>query len=234
MIPVVLAPGRQRATTSGMTPLLQDPLYHAFAARQTILGIPNFWNVVSNLAFLFAALFGLRALRTWDGWERIAYVILLAGTAAIAVGSAYYHLAPDNARLFWDRLPMTVVFMSLLALVIGDRRLLAPLLLFGAASVIYWRLSGDLRLYALVQFGTLLAVPIFALRRPDARAIWWTAGLYGIAKVFELLDKPIAAFIATGGHPWKHLAAAAALAVYCAARNSFTFARNSGLRMAVK
>ena len=29
-----------------------------------------------------------------------------------AVGSSYYHLAPDNERLFWDRLPMTIAFSS--------------------------------------------------------------------------------------------------------------------------
>ena len=33
-------------------PLPQDPTYHVFADRRTFFGIPNFWNVCSNLASL--------------------------------------------------------------------------------------------------------------------------------------------------------------------------------------
>jgi hypothetical protein len=38
-----------------------------------------------------------------------------------AVGSGYYHLAPDNESLFWDRLPMTIAFMGLVSSQIVDR-----------------------------------------------------------------------------------------------------------------
>ena len=38
-----------------------------------------------------------------------------------AICSSYYHLAPDNARLVWDRLPMTVGFMGLLAAMMLER-----------------------------------------------------------------------------------------------------------------
>lgn len=199
-------------------PIAQDPRYHVFADRRTLFGIPNFWNVASNLPFFLVALYGARVLRgaTFQGaWERIAYGVLLAGTAAVGLGSIYYHLHPNDARLFWDRLPMTVVFTSIVASVIGDRvggragkALLGPLLLFGAASVVYWRLSGDLRLYAIVQFGSAVAVPLLLLLFPPrysgAPWLWAAVALYGAAKIAELVD----------GHPWKHVAAAAALLCY--------------------
>ena len=92
---------------------------------RTLHGVPNFWNVISNIPFFLVALYGIKALRSRaafvEPWERTAYCILLAGTAAVGVGSTYYHLQPDNARLVWDRLPMTVVFTSLVAVTIGER-----------------------------------------------------------------------------------------------------------------
>jgi len=84
--------------------------------------------------------------------------------------------------------------------------------------VLYWRSSGDLRPYVLVQFGSMLAVPIllaaFPPRYSNAAGIWWTVALYALAKVLELLDRPLVAIVATGGHPWKHLAAAGAAFAY--------------------
>lgn len=210
-------------------PIAQDPRYHAFADARTLLGVPNFWNVISNVPFFLVVLYGIRAIRSRtafvEPWERIAYCALLAGTAAAGAGSTYYHLHPDNARLFWDRLPMTVVFMSLVAATIGERinmkagrLLLLPVVLLGLGSVLYWRSSGDLRLYCVVQFGTMLAVPlilaVFPSRYSAAGRMWFVVVLYVLAKIAELLDHEIASVVATGGHPWKHLAAAGALFVY--------------------
>jgi hypothetical protein len=47
-----------------LPPIPQDLRYHEFADHRTVWGIPNFWNVVSNLPFLLVALWGLRALRS--------------------------------------------------------------------------------------------------------------------------------------------------------------------------
>jgi hypothetical protein len=38
----------------------------------------------------------------------------------VALGSGYYHWRPSNSRLVWDRLPMTVGFMSLIAVVVSE------------------------------------------------------------------------------------------------------------------
>ncbi|MBS1859291.1 MAG: alkaline phytoceramidase [Acidobacteria bacterium] len=210
-------------------PVMQDPAYHAFADRRTLWGVPNFWNVITNAGFLLVALYGLKSLRSSSAfiasWERTAYAVLLAGSAAVSAGSSYYHLHPDDSTLFWDRLPMAVIFMALLAAILGERLgtevgrgLLLPLLVFGAGSVFYWRFTGDLRLYGVVQFGTMLALPLILLAGPPrytlTGGLWWTAALYAAAKIAEFLDRPIAGSIATGGHPWKHLLAAGALFAY--------------------
>jgi hypothetical protein len=212
-----------------LPPVLQDPNYHNFADRRTLLGIPNFWNVVSNAAFLAAAAFGIRALRSrsafTESWERHAFSVLLAGTVMVAFGSAYYHLRPDSATLFWDRLPMTLVFMSLFAATIGERiglrigrRCLLPLLALGVTSVAYWKITGDLRLYGIVQFYPMIAIPLLLILLPPrysgSAGLFATIALYGIAKLLELFDRQLAAIAPTGGHPWKHLAAAAALLCY--------------------
>jgi hypothetical protein len=218
-----------------LPPISQSAQYHAFADRREMCGVPNFWNVVSNGAFLAVAALGVGALRNRaafsEAWERAAFGILLAGTALVAFGSGWYHLRPNNESLFWDRLPMAIVFMCLLAALIGERvsmlagrRLLVPLLCVGAASVVYWRSTGDLRPYVVVQFYPLLAIPLmlmlFPARYTNTPATWMMAALYVLAKGLEFLDHPIARFAATGGHPWKHIAAAAALACYVASVRS--------------
>jgi hypothetical protein len=211
-----------------LAPVLQNPLYHLFTDARTIAGIPNFWNVISNVPFLLAALYGVFRMRRAvfiEPWERLAFGSVLFGTAAVAFGSGYYHLHPDNGRLFWDRLPMTVVFMSLVAASIGERlsldagrRSLVPLLLLGIGSVLVWRSTGDLRLYALVQFGSMLAIPYWIVRFParytDSHWLWLLLAFYGVAKLLELFDRPLGSLLLTGGHPWKHLAAAGAIFCY--------------------
>lgn len=63
----------------------------------------------------------MRGGRFSDPRERWLYEVVLAGFILTAVGSAYYHLAPDNHRLVWDRIPIMGVFMRLLAAVIAER-----------------------------------------------------------------------------------------------------------------
>ena len=42
-----------------LPPLLQDQAYHQFADQRELFGIPNFWNVVSNLPFVAVGAVGL-------------------------------------------------------------------------------------------------------------------------------------------------------------------------------
>jgi hypothetical protein len=132
-----------------LPPIPQWPSYHNFADHRTWLGIPNFGNVASNLAFAVVGIWGLTFLLRLnpqtaaqyfvDPRERWPYTLAFFGMLLTAFGSAYYHLAPNNARLVWDRIPMTVVFGSLVAAVIAERisvqagmRLLPFLLAIGA------------------------------------------------------------------------------------------------------
>ena len=212
-------------------PIPQDPIYHQFADQRTMAGVPNALNVLSNFPFAFVGVAGLLAtFHRWTRfrfpWERWPYAALFTGVALTAVGSSYYHLAPDNARLVWDRLPMTIGFMGFLTATIAERNgvraawtLFVPLLAFGAASVLQWHWSelqgaGDLRWYLFVQFGSLatvaLMLALYPPRYTHASYVVLGLGAYALAKLFELGDQRIfdAAHIISG-HSLKHLCAAA-------------------------
>lgn len=208
-------------------PIAQDQAYHHFADGRMVFGIPNAWNVLSNLPFLLFGAWGLVAL--WRERDlgvplRPLYVVFFAAAALVSVGSAYYHADPDDATLVWDRLPMTLAFMAFFAAVVGRhvspvfaRHALVPLLLFGLSTVLWWRLQGDLRPYLLVQFVPVLAIPVvlllFPRRTPGTRWIWWLLVAYVAAKVLETHDPQVHAAIGIGGHALKHLAASSG--VYC-------------------
>ena len=222
------------AVTFAQPPLAQWPEYHQMADVRRVLGIPNALNVLSNIPFAIVGVIGLAQvfhrkrdsqITFHDRWERWPYAAFFAGITLTCIGSAYYHLAPDNARLVWDRLPMTIAFMGLLAALITERigirfgrRLLVPLLVTGVSSVAYWywteaRGSGDLRFYVLVQFGSLaLVLLLLVLYRPKYPGSAYLFGglvLYAVAKVFEIADASIyEAGRIVSGHTLKHLAAA--------------------------
>jgi hypothetical protein len=215
-------------------PIAQDPAYHRMADERAIAGIPNAWNVVSNAPFVVVGALGLWSLRPrgWGGHaaflearDRWPYGVFFAGLGLTGLGSAYYHAAPGNDRLVWDRLPLAITLMGLFAAVIAERinrkvgcRLLGPLVALGVASVLLWsagerRGEGDLRLYALVQFYPLLAIPLMALLFPSpytrGRDLLIVVALYGLAKLFEVLDARIFSLGGVvSGHTLKHLVAA--------------------------
>jgi hypothetical protein len=200
-----------------LPPLLQDQDYHRFADQRTFFGIPNFWNVVSNLPFVLVGAAGL-----WRFHREPATVVLFSGMVLTGFGSAYYHLNPDDAALVWDRLPMTLCFAAILAAVIDERVharagsiMLLPLLAVGVLSILLWRWTDDLRLYAWSQFFTFFAVVVI-LRCFEPRYTgtgYWIGAvvLYALAKLFEFYDHAIfAAGQILSGHTLKHFAAAAA------------------------
>ena len=147
--------------------------------------------------------------------------MLFLGIFLTGIGSSYYHLAPDDGTLFWDRLPMTIGFMALLAGAIGERTsarigviALWPLLALGLFSLLVWRWTGDLRLYAWVQFYPCVALPILYWLFPTTTGTAWlitAAAIYFLAKLLEYSDVQFySAAGALSGHTFKHLAAAAA------------------------
>jgi hypothetical protein len=221
-----------------LPPIPQDRSYHAFADDRTMLGVPNFLNVASNLPFLVVGVLGLRLLLRHDAIrpngpilerdERAPLLVLFAGILLTAFGSSYYHLAPDNDRLVWDRLPMTLAFMGFFASTIGERIgtpagkwLLWPLVLLGLASVFKWHIgeqhdAGDLRLYGFVQFYPLVTIPLmlylFPPRYTRSSDVMIALAWYLLAKVLEVgsVDHGLYGMGHwISGHTLKHLAATA-------------------------
>ena len=99
-----------------LDPIPQDPAYHAFADDTRLFGVPNFWNVATNLPFLFIGLLGLaRVQRLSEAMLDLHYRVFCTGVALVALGSAYYHFEPSTPTLVWDRLPMPVAFMAVIS-----------------------------------------------------------------------------------------------------------------------
>jgi len=110
--------------------LVQEPIaqslgYHAFKDNRTFLAVPNFLNVISNLAFVIVGFMGLYNLLVSKKVVilvtfKVGYILLFLGLLLIGFGSGYYHLWPNNQTLVWDRLPMTLAFMALVAIIISE------------------------------------------------------------------------------------------------------------------
>ena len=219
-------------------PIAQDPAYYLFADGRTLLGVPNFWNVVSNLPFAVVGIWGLYAVLKIDPAHtrfelRNMYLVFFFGVFLTAFGSSYFHLEPADGSLFWDRLPMTIGFAGLFAAVIGEygststaRHWLPIFLVIGASSVVYWQWTeslgrGDLRPYAIVQFLPMLVVPAILLinkRENDIRPyIWLMIAFYVGAKLLEFFDVEVFSGIQViSGHSLKHILAALGPAVLAA------------------
>jgi hypothetical protein len=215
--------------------LSQPASYHNFADQRTMMGIPNFWNVASNLPFAVIGAWGIVFLFSSTGErdrafvdprERWPYLVLFIGLFLTCFGSAYYHLAPSNATLVWDRLPMSIMFAGFVAAVIAERvdaefgaKLLPFLVLLSTASVLQWYYSerqghGDLRWYAAVQIYSVLVLLIAPiLRSKYTRSLDFLVVfiLYAFAKILETFDRKIyGVYQVVSGHTLKHLAAAMA------------------------
>jgi hypothetical protein len=218
--PLVILLGLMVVSLAGLLllpPIPQDQSYHHFADQRTLLGVPNFWNVVSNLPFIAVGAVGL-----WQFHRDPAIVVIFLGIFLTGFGSAYYHWNPNDSTLIWDRLPITLGFMAILAVLVEERVsaragtiLLWPLLAVGVFSLLLWRWTDDLRLYVWVQFFPFLALLLLLLLFPPkyTGSYYWiiAAGLYAFAKLLEFSDHAVhSAGSILSGHTFKHLVAAAA------------------------
>ncbi|KAL0701439.1 hypothetical protein Bca4012_057561 [Brassica carinata] len=208
-----------------VTPTIpQSQAYHDFADQRSFFGIPNALNVVSNFPFLIIGLLCLVLCYYPDYFRfrhKVGWTCFFVGVTAVAFGSSYYHLHPDDARLVWDRLPMTIAFTSMMAIFVIERidehkgtYSILPLLL---AGILRWllvlcncRFFDDLRPYAFVQFVPCIVIPLMAILLPPMFILSKTAGFYVLAKVEEAADKPIYSWThhILSGHSIKHLCAA--------------------------
>jgi len=216
-------------------PIAQDPAFHNFADGRSILGIANFWNVMSNVPFFIIGVLGMilplvKKPQAMFAELRINYFMFFLGIFLTGIGSSYYHSNPNSDTLVWDRLPMTIAFMSFFAIIIGEyisvrkgRIFLFPLIGTGFLSIGWWVISADagmddLRFYMLVQFLPMLLIPLMLFMFPKKFStnlfVWLVMLAYVIAKVFEAFDYSVYSSLQfISGHSIKHLFAAAAPAV---------------------
>lgn len=228
-----LAAGLLTATISLLPAIPQPPSYHDFADQSSCLGLAHCADTLSNLLFVVAGVAGLAFLHgapvsPGPTYTLLSYRLFFAAVILVGLASGYYHLAPDNDRLLWDRAAIVLALSAWFAAVLGERAgtrralyLLPALGLIGLVSVAYWYWSesqgrGDLRPYLLVQALPMLLVPLLLRLYPPRygsdRDILMVPCLYLLALLGEVLDRQIAALTGlVSGHTLKHLLAAAAV-----------------------
>jgi hypothetical protein len=220
-----------------LPPIPQWLSYHEFADQRACWGLPHCLDTVSNAVFVLAGAMGLRFLHRTRGQavyrdrrEAWPYWLFFFATVLIGFGSGYYHLAPGNDRLLWDRLAMMLAFMAWFAAIVSERisprvglRMLPLLAAAGLGSAAYWGWSeargmGDLRPYLLMQLYPILLIPLllwfYPPRYSGDRDILAIIGLYMLAMLYDFSDRPFFALTCglVSGHTIKHVIAA--LAVY--------------------
>jgi hypothetical protein len=103
--------------------------------------------------------------------------------------------------------------------------LLLPMLMLGAASVIYWRVTeragvGNVMPYGILQGYSMLILLLMAVMTPSrythGNDLYWVFGWYALSKVLETFDAEVLEMgHVVSGHTLKHFAAAiAGVAVY--------------------
>ena len=218
LLVAVLAPG-----------LSQPGDYHRFADQRALWQVPMAMDVLSNLAFAMSAAFGAAALwRARPALSKVQRAMaahFFCGLLLTASGSAWYHLAPDEAGLAIDRAGMAIAFGGLLGLAAASRVSeragawlgLATLILGPVAAHVAFA-SGNVLPWAALQFGAIAVVFMLAVRGARAGSLplplMPVLLAYAVAKLLELNDSAI--FDCTGqivsGHTLKHVAAAFAAA----------------------
>lgn len=217
--------GAVLAGLAGLLPRIPQPLqYHYFADQRACFGMQNCLDTASNVLFMLAGVAGLGFLRSKPGrlafiepYEALPYALFFLATILAGFGSGYYHIAPDNGRLVWDRAAVALALMSWFAAILCERVSLAA----GLGSVAYWGWSeahgmGDLRPYGLMQLYPMLLIPLLLWLYPPRysgdRDILIVIGLYLLALLCDLTDRPIAALTGLfSGHTAKHVIAALAM-----------------------
>lgn len=206
-------------------PLAQPQAYHAFADQRVLFGLPHALNVLSNLPFFLLGVAGLLLATGRDDSAFWPYRFFFAGTLLTAFGSAWYHLAPSDATLVWDRVPIALGFAGLTAGVLADRQpalsgaLTAALPVSACGAVVYWAASDNLLPYVVMQVVSAGAVVLATAFAPSlythARWLYGAVGLYALALAAERFDGAIYAWLAQmiSGHTLKHLLAAVGIGI---------------------
>ncbi len=215
-----------------MGPVSQTSAYHQFVDVRVWCGVPRVGDVLSNAVMLCSGLFAATLLERARRDSRAGktdwiFFVFMIGAFGTAIGSGFYHWAPSDARLVWDRLPMTIVLQASLALVIANRfgmalgeNFLRVLLPLGVLSVVWWVARGDLLPYLVIRMGAGLCVMVLLLRGFSWRVDRWfvlALALDPVLTWFEHHDSDVFWWTqqTVSGHTVKHVLAGVALTCVC-------------------
>ncbi|THU05439.1 hypothetical protein E9531_02565 [Lampropedia puyangensis] len=214
--------------------MAQAAHYHAFADDRTLWGIPRAMDVLSNFPLMAAGV-----AIAWCLWRSLALgtlraplpiwwwlsVLAAAGFAATAVASSLYHLHPDDAGVFWDRLAMALVFAAIVGLAVQQAlddtsaSIMTVITLAGASIALsVWRHTGNFTPWIIVQAGGMLLLLALAMQPARRQAAILSIALtpilcwYALAKLAEWGDHFFFTLTAgyLSGHSLKHVLAACA------------------------
>jgi len=247
---LLLAAGLAALLAALFAPALAQPAHaHDFADQRLLWGIPYALDVLSNLPFLLAGVAGFFALRGAreagvSPAQRITAELFFIGLVLTAIGSSWYHWAPNDVGLALDRHAMSVAFAGLLGLLVVTQvseraglALAAAVVMLATAGIQICLHTGNVLPWALVQFGGMALVLVLAFLRPQGgvlRVRWgWVICAYAVAKLFEVADHVV--FEATdqwiAGHTVKHVVAALAAWPVISALRAVTSSRQNGTHL---
>jgi hypothetical protein len=209
----------------------QNQNYHNFADQRVLFGVNNAFDTLSNLAFIIVGALGLfnfynnQYIKISNSFSVILNLFFIS-IILIGLGSSFYHLSPNDFTLVFDRLAMSLVFASILAMLaylkISSRfglHTLAELLILAPLTVLIWKFNGNLTPYVVLQFGGIILVILTLLltkTRMQGPCFTSLIILYGAAKLAEFYDEKIFNLSQNliSGHTLKHLIAALAVIIF--------------------
>jgi hypothetical protein len=209
----------------------QNQNYHNFADQRVLFGVNNAFDTLSNLAFIIVGILGLvnfynnQYIKISNSFSVILNLFFIS-IILIGLGSSFYHLSPNDFTLVFDRLAMSLVFASILAMLaylkISPRfglHTLAELLILAPLTVLIWKFNGNLTPYVVLQFGGIILVILTLLltkTRMQGPCFTSLIILYGAAKLVEFYDEKIFNLSQNliSGHTLKHLIAALAVIIF--------------------
>ena len=173
--------------------------YHNFSDKRNFIGIPNAMNVFSNILFLYPAFYLLFKKKA----NFLAINIIF-----LAFTSAYYHINPSNRTILLDMIFVISINTIILSYFV-DERIGYILYGLGILSVCVWKVTEDIKFYALLQIGILL----FCLYKlADTSASHYILPILCLAiavRASERYDSTIYKFTnkLVSGHTLKHIIA---------------------------
>jgi len=184
--------------------------YHNFADRKTLFGIPNAMNVLSNIAILIPFFYLLKKKENTNQENMLSEKnLLIIHILLLTIASIYYHYNPSDNTIFWDILMIATLSIIVLN-IINNHEYGKLLYILSILSVIYWKYSGDIKLYLII----LIGVPIYFFlkyykNKNDTirKYLYFTIFFTILYRIVELYDHQI--YKITGniisGHTLKHI-----------------------------